>query len=71
VRCNAERTGIEKIKPICDGLTSLRCHYMLSDPIIHMQLFQGDGLNVHPTEEGCTALGKAAFDLMVSEGMRR
>src|ERR1700712_4862648 len=40
------KTGIEKIKPICDGLTSLRCHYMLSDPFIHMQLFQGDGLNV-------------------------
>ena len=59
--------GIEKVGPACTNLTSLRCHYMLSDPIIMKMLIDG----IHPTMDGCTKLGKAAFDLMVSEGMRR
>jgi hypothetical protein len=41
---------------------------MLSDPIIMMKLLV-DG--IHPTQESCDKLGKAAFDLMTSEGMRR
>lgn len=65
------RYGIEKVRPICESQTGLRCHFMLSDPIINKQLYLGDGLNVHPTQDGCTKLGKAAFELMVSEGMRR
>ncbi|MEY4508891.1 MAG: hypothetical protein RLZZ450_1013 [Pseudomonadota bacterium] len=31
------RYGIEKVKPVCESQTGLRCHFMLSDPIIHMQ----------------------------------
>lgn len=59
--------GITQVQPICEGQTGIRCHFMLSDPIIMMSLIDG----IHPTPDGCTKLGKAAFDLMVSEGMRR
>jgi len=62
------RMGIEKVGPICKNHKALRCHFMLSDPIIMMQLSLD---NIHPTADGCTKLGKAAFDLMVAEGMRR
>jgi hypothetical protein len=61
------RYGIEKVGPICKNHKALRCHFMLSDPIIMMTLRDG----IHPTDAGYDKLGKAAFDLMVAEGMRR
>ena len=61
------RYGIQKVGPVCMNFKALRCHFMLSDPIINKQLQDG----IHPTSDGCTKLGKAAFDLMVKEGMRR
>jgi lysophospholipase L1-like esterase len=61
------RMGIEKVGPICTNHKAVRCHFLLSDPIIMKQLLDG----IHPTSDGCTKLGKAAFDLMVAEGMRR
>ncbi|HKP55102.1 MAG TPA: SGNH/GDSL hydrolase family protein [Polyangiales bacterium] len=60
--------GVAKVKPVCDAMQgALRCHFVDSDPVIMMQLLDG----VHPTPDGCQKLGKAAFDLMVKEGMRR
>jgi len=60
--------GITKVKPACEAVAPpARCHFIDSDPVIMMQLLDG----VHPTSDGCQKLGKAAFDLMVKEGMRR
>jgi hypothetical protein len=61
------RYGIEKVGPVCMNHKGVRCHFMLSDPIINKALVDG----IHPTTAACTKLGKAAFDLMVKEGMRR
>jgi hypothetical protein len=58
------------VRPACEN-APLRCHFIDSDTIIHMEILALDGLGVHPTQDGCTKLGKGAFDLMVSEGMRR
>jgi hypothetical protein len=60
--------GIGKVREACDAVPPpLRCHLIDSDTIIMMELLDG----VHPTPSGCTKLGKAGFDLMVKEGMRR
>jgi lysophospholipase L1-like esterase len=61
------RYGIEKVGPICKNHTALRCHFLLSDPIIMKMLRDG----IHPTDKGYDAIGKAIFDLMGQEGMRR
>jgi hypothetical protein len=61
------RMGIAKVGPICTNHKAVRCHFMLSDPIIMKVLADG----IHPTADGFTKLGKAAFDLMVAKGMRR
>ena len=54
--------------PACAAVPApLRCHFVDSDPVIMMQLLDG----VHPTPDGCQKLGKAVFDLMTKEGMRR
>jgi hypothetical protein len=45
----------------------LRCHLLFTDDIV-MGAYQ-DG--VHPTSAAYDRLGKAVFDLMVAEGMRR
>lgn len=62
------RLGIETVGPVCMNHKAVRCHFLLSDPIINKQL-RPDG--IHPTDAGYDKLGKAVFDLMVSEGMRR
>ena len=59
--------GVKTITPICAAVSPARCHFVDSDPIIMMQLLDG----VHPTADGCRKLGKATFELMVKEGMRR
>lgn len=61
------RMGIEQVGPVCMNHKALRCHFMLSDPIINKQLRDG----IHPTDAGYDKIGKAVYDLMVSEGMRR
>jgi hypothetical protein len=58
--------GTSKVKPAC-AAARVRCHYIDSDEFIMMQLRDG----IHPTDAGYTALGKAVFALMQSEGMRR
>ena len=66
---NAEnvRMGIAAVQPICDNHKALRCHFMLSDPIIMKQLQDG----IHPTAGGYDKLGKAVHELMIAKGMRR
>lgn len=59
--------GISKVKPAC-AAAPLRCHFVDSDVFIMMQL-RIDG--IHPTNAGYDTLGKAVFDLMTKEGMRR
>lgn len=61
------RLGIETVGPVCMNHKAVRCHFMLSDPIINKMLRDG----IHPTDAGYDKIGKAVFDLMVSEGMRR
>lgn len=62
------RMGIAAVQPICDNHKALRCHFMLSDPII-MKKLSGDG--IHPDAAGYDKLGKAVHELMIAEGMRR
>jgi hypothetical protein len=61
------RYGIEKVGPVCMNHKAVRCHFMLSDPIIMKRLADG----IHPTSDGYDKLGKAVHELMVKEGMRR
>jgi hypothetical protein len=61
-------TGTAKIQPLCEGLTSTRCHWVDSDLYI-MKMLMGDG--IHPTADGCDKIAKAVIDLMEKEGMRR
>lgn len=58
--------GTSKVRPVCEA-APLRCHFVDSDTIINMMLLDG----VHPTADGCTKIGKAVFELMGQEGMRR
>lgn len=46
-----------------------RCHLLNTDMIITRMNLGSDG--IHPTAEGYDAIGKAVFDLMTREGMRR
>ena len=61
-------TGTAKIRPLCEGLTSTRCHWVDSDLYIMKQLM-ADG--IHPTGDGCNKIAKAVIELMEKEGMRR
>jgi lysophospholipase L1-like esterase len=47
----------------------LRCHLLNTDMIILEADMSSDG--IHPSSAGYDKLGKAVFDLMVKEGMRR
>jgi hypothetical protein len=47
----------------------LRCHVVNTDALISKMDLRSD--NIHPTDEGYDRIGKAVFDLMVKEGMRR
>lgn len=47
----------------------LRCHVLNTDALITKSDLRSDG--IHPTDEGYDRIGKAVFDLMVKEGMRR
>lgn len=47
----------------------LRCHLLSTDSLIGPNDLRSDG--IHPTDEGYDKIGKAVFDLMVKEGMRR
>lgn len=47
----------------------LRCHLLNTDMIITKSDLRSDG--IHPTDPGYDKIGKAVFDLMVKEGMRR
>ncbi len=47
----------------------LRCHLLNTDMIITRMNLGGD--NIHPTAAGYDAIGRAVFDLMMKEGMRR
>jgi hypothetical protein len=47
----------------------LRCHLLNTDMIILEADMSSDG--IHPSSGGYDKLGKAVFDLMVKEGMRR
>ena len=59
--------GRTKLAPLCEAAAPIRCHILHSDDLIMMMLLDG----VHPTADGCSRLGQAAFDLMEKEGMRR
>jgi hypothetical protein len=59
--------GISKVMPLC-AAAKLRCHWIDSDEFIMMML-RADG--IHPTNAGYDALGKAAYELMEREGVRR
>jgi GDSL-like Lipase/Acylhydrolase family len=47
----------------------LRCHLLNTDMIIMKSDMRSD--NIHPNDAGYDKIGKAVFDLMVKEGMRR
>jgi lysophospholipase L1-like esterase len=47
----------------------MRCHLLNTDMLITKMDLRSDG--IHPTDEGYDAIGKAVFDLMMKEGMRR
>jgi hypothetical protein len=47
----------------------LRCHLLNTDMMISKSDLRSDG--IHPTDAGYDRIGKAVFDLMVKEGMRR
>lgn len=59
--------GIKTVGPVCTNHKAVRCHFLLSDPIIMMMLRDG----IHPTDAGFDKIGKAVFELMNKEGMRR
>jgi hypothetical protein len=59
--------GHTKLVPLCEAAAPVRCHLLHSDDFIMMMLLDG----VHPTADGCTKLGKAVYELMEREGMRR
>jgi lysophospholipase L1-like esterase len=47
----------------------LRCHLLNTDALITKADMRSDG--IHPTDPGYDKIGKAVWDLMVKEGMRR
>jgi hypothetical protein len=58
----------ERLMMHCGGVPApMRCHLLFTDDIVMGQYQDG----VHPTGAAYDRLGKAVFDLMVAEGMRR
>jgi hypothetical protein len=57
----------EKIKPLCDAASPVRCHWIDSDIYIMMQLAD----TIHPTGDGCDKIATGIIDLMEKEGLRR
>jgi lysophospholipase L1-like esterase len=47
----------------------MRCHLLNTDTLIQKADIRSDG--IHPTSAGYDKIGKAVFELMVKEGMRR
>ena len=59
--------GSQKIRPLCEA-APVDCHWVDSDAIINRQL-RPDG--IHPTDASYDKLGRAVYQLMETEGMRR
>lgn len=59
--------GTSKIRPLCEA-APVDCHWVDSDAIINRAL-RGDG--IHPTDASYDKLGRAIYQLMQDEGMRR
>ena len=55
-----------RLKQLCSSHPPMRC-FQLNTDALAMDLLDG----VHPLPSGYDAIGKAVFDLMVKEGMRR
>ena len=56
----------ERIKQMCESHPPMRCFMMNTDALVPTTR---DG--IHPTDAGYDAIGKAVFELMTKEGMRR
>jgi len=56
-----------RLQELCSSHPPMRCFQMNTDAIVTE--LRGDG--IHPTDENYDKLGKAVFELMVKEGMRR
>ena len=54
---------------LCAAATPVRCHLLNTDMLIPTEGDLRDG--IHPKAAGYDRIGKAVFDLMVKEGMRR
>lgn len=60
----------EQMAEVCAAVPApLRCHLLNTDELIGPSDMRGDG--IHPTDSGYDKIGKAVFELMEEEGMRR
>ncbi|MEY4514718.1 MAG: hypothetical protein RLZZ450_6840 [Pseudomonadota bacterium] len=59
-----------KMAEVCAAVPApLRCHLLDTDNLIGPSDMRSDG--IHPTDPGYDKIGKAVFDLMQKDGMRR
>jgi hypothetical protein len=59
-----------KMAEVCAAVPApLHCHLLNTDMLIGPSDMRGDG--IHPTDPGYDKIGKAVFELMEKEGMRR
>jgi lysophospholipase L1-like esterase len=63
-------THNEKMAEVCAAVPApLRCHLLDTDNLIGPNDMRSDG--IHPTDPGYDKIGKAVFELMQKDGMRR
>ena len=64
-----QETNNMMLAALCAAATPVRCHLLNTDALIPTEADLRDG--IHPTDAGYDRIGKAVYELMTKEGMRR